>query len=58
MAGCDTGFIDIGDSWNQATALRKYSSHISRILSLFSKFKTLKTSMTRRLIAEWKKTLT
>ena len=34
MAGCDTGFIDIDDSWNLATALRKYSSH----KSWYSKF--------------------
>ena len=27
MVGCDTGLIDIDETWNQETALRKYSSH-------------------------------
>ena len=34
MAGCDTGFIDVDETWNQATVLRKYSSR----KSWYSKF--------------------
>ena len=42
MAGCDIGFIDIDDSWNQATALRKYSSHKSWYSKFIVKVQNLK----------------
>ena len=27
MAGCDTGFVEIKETWNQEKALRKYLLH-------------------------------
>ena len=42
MAGCDTGFIDIDETWNQATALRKYSSHKSWYSKFIVKVQNLK----------------
>ena len=42
MAGCDTGFIDIDDTWNQATALQKYSSHKSWYSKFIVKVQNLK----------------
>ena len=42
MAGCDTGFIDIDDTWNQATALREYSSHKSWYSKFIVKVQNLK----------------
>lgn len=42
MVGCDTGFVGIDDTWNQATALRKYSSHKSWYLKFIVKVLNLK----------------
>ena len=42
MAGCDTGFIDIDDTWNQATALQKNSSHKSWYSKFIVKIQNLK----------------
>ena len=42
MAGCDTGFVDIDETWNQATALRKYSSHKTWYSKFIVKVQNLK----------------
>ena len=42
MAGCDTGFIDIDETWNLATAIRKYSSHKSWYSKFVVKVQNLK----------------
>ena len=42
MAGCETGFIDIDETWTQATALRKYSSHKSWYSKFIAKVQNLK----------------
>ena len=42
MAGCDTGFIEIDDTWNRATVLRKYSSHKSWYSKFVVKVQNLK----------------
>ena len=42
IAGCDTGFIDIDETWNLATALRKYSSHKSWYSKFIVKVQNLK----------------
>ena len=42
MAGCDTGFIDIDETWNHTTALRIYSSHKSWYSKFVVKVQNLK----------------
>ena len=42
MVGCDTGLIDVDDTWNQATALRKYLSHKSWYFKFIVKVQNLK----------------
>ena len=42
MAGCDTGFIDVDETWTQATALRKYLSHKSWYSKFIVKVQNLK----------------
>ena len=42
MAGCDPGFIDVDETWNQTTALRKYLSHKSWYSKCIVKVQNLK----------------
>ena len=42
MAGCDTGFVLIDETWSQDKALRKYSSHKNWYTKFITKVQNLK----------------
>ena len=42
MAGCDTGFVEIDETWTQDKALRKYSSHKNWYAKYIAKVQNLK----------------
>ena len=42
MAGCDTGFVEIDETWTQDKALQKYSSHKNWYSKYISEVQNLK----------------
>ena len=42
MAGCDTGFVEIDETWTQDKALHKYSSHKNWYAKYIAKVQNLK----------------
>ena len=42
MAGCDTGFVEIDETWTKDKALRKYSSHKNWYAKYIAKVQNLK----------------